>query len=185
MLAVLAETRSDAATLVVIVRAVSGSPSMPVLQKGYNGCGELCQKGAKQAKAFARDGATRFVVAHDADAPTPDAARAKVIRMIITPAGIAASSCIAVPVYEIEAWLLADETAFPRVVQSFRPKPVAQPEAVPDPKEYLERLSRGENSRPRYAHAIHNEKVAGHLDLGKVQAKCPSFRPLVSFLRGR
>ena len=49
-------------------------------------------------------------------------------------------------------------------------------------KEHLERMSRMDGTRPRYAHAVHNPKIAKHLDLEKVREKCPSFRPLFSFV---
>ena len=49
-------------------------------------------------------------------------------------------------------------------------------------QEHLEKLSRASNHRPRYSHATHNERLAKYVNLDKVYRKCPSFRPLQSFV---
>ncbi|OYV75107.1 MAG: hypothetical protein B7Z74_01460 [Deltaproteobacteria bacterium 21-66-5] len=86
---------------------------------------------------------------------------------------------------EIEAWILADLDAVRRVVARFpKCRDIPSPERIKDPKEHLERLSENERGRRLYQHARHNEKVAMHLDLGLVKAKCASYRPFEGFVRG-
>ena len=182
MFAVLGEDKSDAGTLKVIVRRLLGNTSIRIRQKGYAGCGDLCQKGARQLRVFADQGATRFVVCHDADGPDPAPARERVLTKIVRPSGLEGSSCIVVPVQELEAWLLADEEAVAKVIPSFTFNQISNPESVVSPKEHLEALSRKGRTQPLYVHALHNEHVAEHLDFDKLHRKCPSFHPLEDFV---
>jgi hypothetical protein len=91
-------------------------------------------------------------------------------------------TCVLIPVQEIEAWILADIQAVTKIFSGWLPDEIHNPEAIPSPKEHLEALSRQANRRPRYSHAVHNPRVAQHLDLEKVYRKCPSFRPLKDFV---
>ena len=92
--------------------------------------------------------------------------------------------CILIPVQELEAWILADIECAVNIFPSWRPAPIQNPEKIESPKEHLEKLSRDSKQRPRYSHAVHNEKMARHLDLEKVQRKCPAFSVLVEFVCG-
>ena len=79
---------------------------------------------------------------------------------------------------------MADIEAVRNVIKSWKPKPVGNPEAISSPKEFLSKLSRGSNKKPRYDHTTHNEKVAEYLDINRLLKKCPSFQPLATFVRG-
>jgi hypothetical protein len=49
-------------------------------------------------------------------------------------------------VYELEAWILADIAAVTKIFTSWLPQPISGiPEAIPDPKEHLIRLSKQAN----------------------------------------
>ena len=183
MFAVLGEHRSDAETLVVIIKRLLGDDRASILRKGFNGCGELCRKGASHIRQFGDRGATHFVVCHDADGPDPAPVLSKVREMIVDPAHVAATCCIVVPVQELEAWIIADEAAIAKTIPSLKLKPLPQPESRSDPKEWLVRQSRKRRSRPLFTPTMHNRRVAEHLDLKTVADKCPSFRPLVDFVR--
>jgi hypothetical protein len=180
MLAVLAEDHSDAETLAVLAKIILGQQAT-VYRKGFDGCASLCRKGSRQIELFRKKGVTKFVVCHDADRNDPGLIRQKIQTEIVAKVEVT-SPCIVVPVQEIEAWIIADENAVAQVIPSFRFKPVTNPELIEDPKEWIERASRGENAKPLYAHAVHNPKVAAHLDFSKVLHKCPSFRPFKAFL---
>ncbi len=91
--------------------------------------------------------------------------------------------CVIVPVQELEAWILADIQSVSKVFTSWRPQPISNPEGINSPKEFLEKLSRAANHKPRYAHAVHNARVAEHLDIDILMTKCPSFLPLANFVR--
>jgi hypothetical protein len=179
--AILGEAPSDVATLRVIVRRLANDDKLRVAIKGYSGCGELLRKGATQLRLFAGLQCTRFIICHDADGPDPGAAFRKVEAAIAKPSGVS-PYCIVVPVHELEAWLLADIEAVCNLISSWKPDPISNPEAIPDPKEYIEKLSRNSNRRPRYSHPTHNERLAQYIDLGMVLKKCPSFNSLHEFV---
>lgn len=69
--AVLGEDRSDAETLRVLIRKIAGNERLTVKMKGYDGCGELLRKGARDLDEFLNQGYDRFVVAYDADRDDP------------------------------------------------------------------------------------------------------------------
>ncbi len=182
MYGILGEHRSDAETVKVLVRRLARNQDLSIKIKGYEGCGELRKKGARQLQAFAALGCSKFIVCHDADGPDPARSRSAVEREITGPAGVT-PFCIVIPVHEIEAWILADIQAVTRVFTGWRPEPIANPEGIAKPKEHLERLSAEGLSRPRYAHATHNPRVAAYLDVDLVLSVCPSFVPLAAFVR--
>lgn len=183
MYAVLGEHRSDAETLKVLIRKIARKPHLNVKIKGYEGGGELKRKGAKQITLFAQlYGCSRFVVCHDADGPNPTKKRQEIEELVTGPSGQQASCCIVIPVQELEAWVLADIGAVTHIFTGWKPKPIKNPEAIASPKEYLEKLSSDGASRPRYSHAVHNPRVAAHLDIQRLRRNCPSFMPLVDFV---
>jgi len=182
--AVLGEDRSDAETLRVLIRRIAGNERLTVKMKGYDGCGQLLRKGARDIDEFLNQGCDRFVVAYDADRDDPAARRAEAWSQVIERSrAVSPACCVVVPVEELEAWLLADVGAVTKKWPGWRPEPIANPERVRDPKEQLEKLSRDSQRRPRYSHAVDNPMLAGHLDLAIVERKCPSFGVLAEFVR--
>lgn len=180
--AVLGEHRSDAETIVVLMKRLLHDDRASIRLKGYNGCSQLRRKGAKQIRLFANLGANRFVVCHDADGPDPAPAHEKVRREVVEPSGVQESCCILIPVEELEAWIIADERAISQTIPTFASPAVSNPEGQNDPKEWIIRQSKQNRSRPLYVPSMHNARVAKYLDLDRVAEKCPSFKPLVAFL---
>lgn len=181
MYAVLGEDASDGEMLKVLIRRLLGDETVRVKPKGFDGCGELLRKGAKQLQLFQRLGFQRFIICYDADGPEPSHRREQIIQRVVRPSGIG-SHCVVVPVQEIEAWILADIEAVTQVFPSWRPRRVEEPpESIQNPKERLEWLSRASNKKPVYSHATHNPIVAKHLNLAVVRARCPSFAPLAEY----
>ncbi|MCG8587464.1 MAG: DUF4276 family protein [Pirellulales bacterium] len=179
--AVVAEDRSDVEAIQVLVKRIADQPSLQVKGKGCDGCGDLLKKGAAILKRFAERGAKRFIICADADGTDPKPVRKQVEDRVVRPSGLE-KTCIVIPVQEFEAWVLADISAVTKIFSSWKPKEIGNPEAVESPKEHLERLSRDGKARPRYSHAMHNAKVAEHLDLDVVYKKCKSFRTLHKFV---
>jgi hypothetical protein len=132
MIAVLGEHDSDAQTIRMILKRKIGA-QVRITPKGFGGCDALCRKGARVIKNLAERGYTHFFVCHDADCPDPEIARAKVDREVVIPSG-AANSCITIPVQEIEAWIIADESAIARTIPSFQPREVPRPETIKWPR---------------------------------------------------
>lgn len=185
MYGVIGEDPSDVETLKVLIRRLANNERVRVFTKGYAGCGEMLRKGASQLKLFSEKGAVRFIVCYDADRARPEdrelEARRKIWNKAVD-AGVGGNCCIVVPVQELETWILADLSSVSKVIRSWAPQDVASPELINDPKEYLERLSR-QHQKPRYIHALHNQKIALYLDLEKVAMKCRSFAPLSEFVK--
>jgi hypothetical protein len=167
---ILGEDDSDVQTLKVLVKRLARNESLRVKTKGYGGCGEMLRKGARQLQLFKSLSVKRFVVCYDADGPDPEPKRQLVLEKIVKPSGLNTGWCVVVPVQELEAWILADIECAVNVFPSWEPSPIGNPEKITEPKEFVEKLSRDSKKRPRYSHAIHNEKMALYLDLRKVAA---------------
>lgn len=181
MYGIIGEDASDVGVLKVIIRRLANDNSLPIDAKGYGGCAEMLRKGARQFRLFANKGVTKFIVCYDADRADPVARFDEAKRKIWAAANVVGDCCIVIPIQELEAWILADLSAVTNVIKSWTPADVTNPENITDPKEHLEKLSR-QQQRPRYVHAIHNERIAHHLNLTKVAQKCPSFLPLKNFV---
>ncbi len=124
MYAVIGEDKSDAEMLAVLMRRLANDQTLTIKTFGYSGCAQMLSKGARQLKSFAGLGCSRFVVCHDADGDDPNVRYNRVMERIVRPAGVAGSSCIVIPVQEIEAWILADIEAVTKVFSSWKPKPI-------------------------------------------------------------
>jgi hypothetical protein len=183
MLAVLGETKSDVESLVAIIKQFPGKQRASILRKGFNGCGELCKKAASHIRDFLGRGAKRFVICHDADGADPIPVRMKVQREVVDRVGLSDECCIVVPVQELEAWMISDETAISKTIPSLLISAVPQPETIRNPKEWLIRKSREGRSKPLYIPSIHNPKVSNWLDVQIVAKKCPSFLPFLEFIK--
>jgi hypothetical protein len=179
----LGEDDSDIETLKVLIRRLADDQKIAIRGKGFDGCGKLLKEGWKYLKSLPELSCSRFVIAHDADQRNSKEVEHILRDKIIKPSGVETSICLLVPVQEIEAWLLADVEAVSNIFKGWKPKPETNSESKPHPKEYLEKLSRDAGGRPRYLHAIHNQQLAKHINLGKVSKSCPSFRPLEQFVK--
>ena len=182
MLAILAEDDSDADVLTHLVRRRLSNEGLRIKRKGYCGCGELCRKGFRDIKSWIAGGLTSVIVCHDADAPSPDVARRKVQEAIIAPSRFEGPKCIAVPVQEMEAWIIADEDAINAVIPSFQFKGHRQPETISSPKEWLVKQSRASNGKPLYSSTTFNPAVARNLRFETVSSKCPSFKIFLDWI---
>lgn len=183
MYGILAEDDSDIQTLKVIIRRLADDKTIPIRGKGFSGCGKLLKDGWKYLKSLPSLNCSRFIFAHDADQRNYREVQRQLFDSIIKPSGLRTSICLLIPVQEIEAWMLADLAAASNIFPGWTPKSVPNPESISSPQEYLEKLSRLGGGRPRFSHAVHNEKLAKHIDLLKVSKHCPSFRPLEDFVK--
>lgn len=122
------------------------------------------------------------MICHDADSNAPSDILERVLASIVRPSGKESECCVIVPVQEIEAWIIADETAVNAVIPSFRFKGHRQPEKIVSPKEWLIKQSEAANGKPLYSPKTFNAAVSKRLRLDVVQKKCPSFKNFVDCL---
>jgi hypothetical protein len=185
MYAVLGEDASDTESLKHIIRKLANNASLSIKTKDFDGCGDLLNRGHRILKLFSDNGCERFVICYDCNGHDPTERRQEAERRVIRASGIQTDHVIVVPVQELEAWIIADNAAVQAVVRSWQVTDITSPERIRDPKEYLKKMSRGPNMKPRYDPANHNPDIAKDLDLDKVAQKCPSFRPLVAFIKSK
>jgi Domain of unknown function (DUF4276) len=185
MFAVLAEDHSDVESLIVLIKRISGIHNQKILRKGFGGCGELRRKACRVLEQLSKQGGTRFVICHDADRSDPAEIRAVVRAALRDDRCARLNYEVVIPIQELEAWIIADESAIARVIPSVSIPSIRRPESLESPKEWLVRQSRVQGSKPRYVPAIHNAKVASFIDLAKLEQKCPSFIPLKEFANRR
>ncbi len=182
MLCIFGEDESDTRSLKHIVRNLCTNPSLPIKTKYFGSCGDMLNRGHRLMKLYHSEGCSAFVISYDSDGNNIkeryDDAHSKIIKA----SGLNVPYVLLIPNEEIEAWILADNVAIKSVIKTWEPVEILHPETVKDPKEHLERITKGGNKKPRYSHALHNPIVAQYLDLEIVYNKCPSFRPLKTFL---
>lgn len=188
MYVVLAEDTSDFNCLKILIKRLANNNSISIVGKGYNCCGDMLNKGAKLLQFYDKQKEyCKFIICYDRDKDSAQKRYEEVISRIITPSGIKKPKnfiCILIPTEEIEAWILADIQAVSNVIPSWQPENKhSTPETIPNPKEFLEKLSRENKPKPLYSHNTHNEKVMAHIDLDIVKKKCPSFAELVEFVQ--
>jgi hypothetical protein len=184
MYAILSEDKADTDSLKCLVRRISGIDNLPVKTWGFDGCGDLLKRADKFVRLFSREGCNKFIICCDCDGSDPSD-RSLTILSKFRASGVDHPHLILIPVHELEAWILADNAAMKNVIKSWVSKEFSSPEKMPDPKGILVKMSRGENRKPRYDPVNHNPKIAVYLDLDKVESKCPSFVPLVDFVRSQ
>ena len=183
-LAVLVEGKSDAEALVVRLKLIRGDQNLSVLSQEFGGQGHLCNKAGASINRFAQLGVTHFIICHDSDGKDPAEIRRKVQSSVGAKIDLKrVTHKIIVPVEELEAWIIADEVAINKAIPKLLIDEVKHPETIKNPKEWLIKKSQASRSRPLYAPAINNSQIAKHIDIAKVERKCPSFRELTTFVR--
>jgi hypothetical protein len=107
LLVILAESKSDAQTIDVLVRRLTSQLTKPK-HETFRGKGDLLAQGKRRIEYWAEHGGTSFIICLDADEPTALKTRADAERLIVRPAGIELPVATIVPVQAIEAWILLD-----------------------------------------------------------------------------
>lgn len=186
MYVVIAEDTSDFNCLKILIKRLAKNNALSIVGKGYNCCGDMLIKGAKQLEIYDKQKYRKFIICYDRDKALAQKRYEEVISKIIRPSGIKKpenSICILIPTEEIEAWILADIQAVSKVIPKWQPEnEYLHPEEILNPKEILVRLSRIDKPKPLYSHSLHNELVMRYIDTNVVKKKCPSFAELARFV---
>ncbi len=183
MYAVLGESDADVKVLQRLLQRHIGAPAVRVATRGYGGCTTLRARCHRDIRALASLGTQWFVICHDADNKDPSEVRTLVQEAVYGAIGTISQKCfIAVPVQEMEAWLIADEKSIQQIVPGAVFKQENEPEKITSPKDWLISKSRDSDGIAQYQPSMHNERVASLLDLDRVARKCPSFKALCQWL---
>jgi hypothetical protein len=167
---VIAEDKSDIDCLKALICRICPENKPVVKGRGVGGGGNMFNPRTMHLwiQALAEDNCRYLIVVHDLDRDKntgalndENALRAR-LGQAINGCAIA-SRCVVVPIEEIEAWLLSDR--------------IDKPQEVHDPK--LEFTKRNRNWR-----SSNNAKLAQTIDIALIVQKCPSFRPLHTFVQG-
>jgi hypothetical protein len=177
---VIAEEDNDVDVVHVLLKKITPRRSFCIRSFVGHGCGKLRYKGRVWASQLANRGCSVLLFIHDLDRQRLNQLRTE-LEEALKPCPIQ-PYLIVIPIEELEAWLLADANA---LRGSFnlkkRPKSVANPESIADPKRFLEAMiwSHSEKKK-RYVNTIHNVRIAEHIDVSALR-KCSAFRPFEKF----
>ena len=144
-----------------------------------HGCGTLRRKCKAWAENLVSRGCTHIVVIHDLDQHNEADLRELLLNSIN---GVSCrTNIILIPVYEIEAWLLADPEAIKTTFGMQKvPRIPRNPETIINPKEKLREIVwRG--CKRHYVNTIHNRKIASHVRVARLSV-CRSFRNYPEFI---
>lgn len=179
-LGIIAEDESDVGVVTEIARKIA-TRNFSVRRFVGHGCGKIRGKCRAWTIALRGKGCDALILLHDLD----QAAQAELHRDLeaaLQPSAIA-HYVIVIPVRELEAWLLADPEAIQRAVNAKKAvKPVANPQAILRPKEYLRDLVERITGRPIYINTVHNLRIAERVRIANLR-RCSSFIPLEQFIR--
>jgi uncharacterized protein DUF4276 len=177
---IIAEDDSDVAVIRELIGKITKT-RYRVEEFAGGGSGKIVGKCFAWAQNLRDKGCTYLILVHDLDQARITDLRATLVAALNeSPIRI---HIIVIPVREIEAWLLADHEAITKVMKLKRPLgQVSNPEAIQNPKEYLERLvyTKSEHTR-KYVNAIHNEQIAAACTASNLR-RCQLFLPLQQFI---
>lgn len=179
---VIAEDKSDIEVINEILEKYVQAKSFKIKKFVGNGCGKLRNKCSVWAKQLAAEGCEHIFLFHDLDRNSLVELRKTLEQKI--PVSMFPNSLIVIPVEEIEAWLLADESAIQRVFNmKNKLVRVNNCEQVGSPKEYIKALV-WKNSKKKYLHTIHNRKIANLAVLDNLK-RCSSFKEFDRYITNR
>jgi hypothetical protein len=185
MYIVIAEDETDYEAVKVFIERIAPK-KVSVDGCGFDGCGDLVNQGARVLNTLAKKEVNRFVIVHDCDGHAADNRRQLVIDKIVKRVTAKGNFCLLIPKEELEAWFFADISCVTKVWSGWRvgkdiDKKYPNPENVAKPKELIRKLSVDQSLKPRF-NTNKNKLLAQHVDLTKIEKKCPSFLPLKRFV---
>lgn len=180
VIGVIAEDKSDVEVVEALLSKYVSKNKFSIKRFVGDGCGKLKNKCDSWTKMLFASGCHHVFVFHDRDRETEFELRKLLDKKL--PKELFPRSLIVIPIEELEAWLLSDPVALKEVFNLPKvPKAIADCEAVPSPKEFLERLI-WSIGKKRYVNTMHNRKIAERVSLESL-VKCSSYIPFDKYVR--
>jgi Domain of unknown function (DUF4276) len=184
-IAILAEDETDCETIREIIHRLLGA-NVKTKFWASKGCPTLKRKLAAKLNEMSKQGCNAFVIVHDLDRNPQNGCLNDEPKLRKTLEELASKSQsqnrhICIPIEELEAWFWSDPEVL-KLVGRGKGKAQANPDQIKKPKEKLEKLSDGENMRPRYS-TNENFELAKKLNFDLCSDRCPSFKDLQDFLK--
>lgn len=177
---VIAEDYSDFDVLYQLTNKLIDSRKFSFRKFIGHGCSMIRRKCKAWAKNLLEKGCKHLVILHDLDTYSERELRNE-LEQHIKDIGFKAY-LILIPIREIEAWLLVDSSALQKAFSMCNlPKVPNTPELIINPKEKLSEIV-WKNARKYYVNTIHNSRIAGLMQIDKLNRKCRSFRPYSTFI---
>lgn len=179
---VIAEDQSDVEVIRAFITSRTRRSSFQIRKFVGKGCGRIKNKCRAWASDLQSNGCTYLLLVHDLDErqlPTLELE----LDAALHPCPIE-RHVVAIPVREMEAWLLSDSTAIRQALNlKDLPKDISRPETILDAKAKLaEIVYMKSGKRKDYVNTLHNPLIAKNLRQSEVIRKCPSFRKLDAFI---
>lgn len=137
--------------------------------------GNRLRKAKKHASDLLSRGCEKVVILKDLEGAPPQ------IEERFKQIDFPSQSELIIVVREAETWFLADEEALRDL--GIKVKAIPEPERIPDPKGFLNRLFRRYKGRDYYESGRDPFEIARRLNLEKLR-KCPSFSSFEKAVRG-
>ena len=185
MYILLTEDKTDFDAVKVIIRRLANDEGLPIHGRGFNGAGEIKNKGTATINALWEPTFKACIVVRDCDGVDSAGKLSAIKKEVFDEMRVQGKPilCVVLPKHELEAWYLADIQCVTNIWKQWKPeKDFPNPESLPDPKGDLERLSRAKNLKPRYS-TNDGAAIARKLDLEIVRKKCSSFQPLYALIK--
>jgi hypothetical protein len=183
---VITEDQTDGDVVRVVIRRLAGDQT-PVKVRSQKGCSKIKAKAARIiVDLVATNDVSDIIVVQDLDRnPTTKQLNDEgQLRQLLSDScqvrSAAIRRLICIPVEELEAWFWSDEEVV-KTVGRGKGDAHPEPHRIMSPKEKLQRLSYGENAKPRYT-TQDNPDLARKLNLAICAKRCPSFKSLVDFV---
>lgn len=177
---IIAEDQSDVDVITHFLEKYVARNTFSIRKFVGNGCGKLRSKCGSWAATLFESGCHHVLLFHDLDRNNEASLRKLLLKKV--PKAQFPNALIIIPIEELEAWLLSDESAVRDVFSlSKSPPRIKDCEAIRSPKEHLSKLvwSLG---RKRYLNTRHNGRLSAKVTLDSLR-RCPSYIPFDNYVR--
>lgn len=182
LIGIIAEDDSDVDCIKLLIRRLHQEKQIGFKKFVGRGCGKITRKANAWAKNFERSGCNHIILIHDLDKNNKEDLIIN-IQTAFLPSPIK-KYIISVPVEELEAWLLSDDSAIKKVFKVKKPFTLPNsPESISSPKEFLENLvCKITDKQYMYLNTKHNSQITEIIKIDSIESKCPSFSDLYKFI---